>query len=100
MSSNSSNHLTPSLTPYLQAATSSKGGDIEHLTQLSENFGALCLSHEYSDVTLIVEGQQLHAHKVDSLAVLFAWNPGISSFFFRSSWQHAVNTFELFFMEA
>ncbi|XP_060523915.1 BTB/POZ domain-containing protein 9 [Cylas formicarius] len=39
-------------------------GDIEHLAQFSENLSSLCLSHEYSDVTLVVEGQKLHAHKV------------------------------------
>ncbi|XP_045460142.1 BTB/POZ domain-containing protein 9 isoform X1 [Harmonia axyridis] len=51
---------------YLQNSDSSNPrlGDIEHLTQLSENLSALCMSHEYSDVILIVEGQRLHAHKV------------------------------------
>jgi hypothetical protein len=39
-------------------------GDIEHLSQLSENLSSLCLSHEYADITLIVEGQKLYAHKV------------------------------------
>lgn len=51
---------------YLSSSDSSNPrlGDIEHLTQLSENLSALCMSHEYSDVILIVEGQKLHAHKV------------------------------------
>ncbi|KAL3287749.1 hypothetical protein HHI36_002213 [Cryptolaemus montrouzieri] len=53
---------------YLQTSETKKPtarlGDIEHLTQLSENLSALCLSHEYSDVVFIVEGQKLHAHKV------------------------------------
>ncbi|XP_044263423.1 BTB/POZ domain-containing protein 9 [Tribolium madens] len=39
-------------------------GDIEHLAQLSENLSSLCLSHEYADITLVVEGQKLYAHKV------------------------------------
>lgn len=42
-------------------------GEIEHLSQLSENLSMLCLNPEYSDVTLIVEGQRLHAHKVMGL---------------------------------
>ncbi|XP_052749475.1 BTB/POZ domain-containing protein 9 isoform X2 [Galleria mellonella] len=43
---------------------SSRVGDIEHINHLSENIGSLCLSSEYSDVTLIVEGQRIPAHKV------------------------------------
>lgn len=31
---------------------------------LSENIGSLCLSAEYSDVTLVVEGVRIPAHKV------------------------------------
>ncbi|VVC98595.1 unnamed protein product [Leptidea sinapis] len=31
---------------------------------LSEHIGSLCLSTEYSDVTLVVEGQRIPAHKV------------------------------------
>lgn len=34
------------------------------LGHLSEHIGSLCLSSEYSDVTLIVEGQRIPAHKV------------------------------------
>lgn len=41
-------------------------GDIEHLTQLSANLSSLCLNPEYSDVILVIEGQQLSAHKVIS----------------------------------
>ncbi|XP_059061241.1 BTB/POZ domain-containing protein 9 [Achroia grisella] len=43
---------------------SSRVGDIEHINHLSENIGSLCLSSEYSDVTLIVEGHRIPAHKV------------------------------------
>ncbi|XP_030034586.1 BTB/POZ domain-containing protein 9 isoform X2 [Manduca sexta] len=49
--------------------SSSRVGDIEHINffrsgHLSEHIGSLCLSSEYSDVTLIVEGQRIPAHKV------------------------------------
>uniref|UniRef100_A0A2H1VX80 BTB/POZ domain-containing protein 9 n=1 Tax=Spodoptera frugiperda TaxID=7108 RepID=A0A2H1VX80_SPOFR len=43
---------------------SARIGDIEHISHLSEHIGSLCLSSEYSDVTLIVEGQRIPAHKV------------------------------------
>ncbi|CAG9764037.1 unnamed protein product [Ceutorhynchus assimilis] len=52
---------------YLKASSSkpiTRLGDIEHLPQLSENLLALCLTPEYSDIVLVVEGQKLHAHKV------------------------------------
>ncbi|XP_043256322.1 BTB/POZ domain-containing protein 9 [Colletes gigas] len=39
-------------------------GDIEHIGYLSEDIGALYLSDDYSDVTLIVGGQRLNGHKV------------------------------------
>lgn len=61
----SSNHQ------YLQSPSSSNStsrlGEIEHLPQLSENLSSLCLSPEYSDVVLVVEGQRLYAHKVSML---------------------------------
>ncbi|XP_049867338.1 BTB/POZ domain-containing protein 9 isoform X2 [Pectinophora gossypiella] len=45
-------------------STGSRVGDIEHISHLSEHIGSLCLSSEYSDVTLVVEGQRIPAHKV------------------------------------
>lgn len=39
-------------------------GDIEHINHLSEDIGALYLSDDYSDVTLIVGGQRFNAHKI------------------------------------
>ncbi|XP_045446024.1 BTB/POZ domain-containing protein 9 [Melitaea cinxia] len=46
------------------SSSSSRVGDIEHISHLSEHIGSLCLSSEYSDVTLIVEGVRIPAHKV------------------------------------
>ncbi|KAG7307025.1 hypothetical protein JYU34_007156 [Plutella xylostella] len=46
------------------AGSSSRVGEIEHISHLSENIGSLCLSAEYSDVTLVVEGVRIPAHKV------------------------------------
>lgn len=39
-------------------------GEIVHAKFLSEDIGGLYLSDDYSDVTLIVNGQRLSAHKV------------------------------------
>lgn len=39
-------------------------GEIEHTRFLSEDIGALYLSDDYSDVTLIVNGQRFNGHKV------------------------------------
>ena len=39
-------------------------GNIEHVQFLSENIGELFLKSDYSDVTLKVENQTFHAHKV------------------------------------
>lgn len=39
-------------------------GDINHINTLSEDIGALYLSDDYSDVTLIVGGQRFNSHKI------------------------------------
>ncbi|CAG9813737.1 unnamed protein product [Phaedon cochleariae] len=53
---------------YLQNANQknipSRPGEIEHSAQVSEHLAALFLEQVHSDVTLIVEGQKLGAHKV------------------------------------
>ena len=38
--------------------------DIEHVDQLSDNIGALFMQENYSDITLVVDGQKFPAHKV------------------------------------
>lgn len=38
--------------------------EVDCAGHLSEHIGSLCLSSEYSDVTLIVEGHRIPAHKV------------------------------------
>ncbi|XP_072944054.1 BTB/POZ domain-containing protein 9 [Epargyreus clarus] len=48
----------------VNSSPSTRVGDIEHISHLSEHIGSLCLSSEYSDVTLVVEGQRIPAHKV------------------------------------
>lgn len=49
---------------YLGPGGSSRQGDIEHTAQLAEHLGSLCCNKEYADVTFVVEGQQVHAHKI------------------------------------
>ena len=39
-------------------------GDVEHVNQLSDNIGALFMHDSYSDITLVVDGQNFVAHKV------------------------------------
>ncbi|GAB6031713.1 BTB/POZ domain-containing protein 9 [Chamberlinius hualienensis] len=39
-------------------------GDVEHVYQLSEDIGALYLSNEISDVTIILENTRFYGHKV------------------------------------
>lgn len=42
----------------------SSAGDIQHVAHLSEHVGSLYLNEDYSDITLIVDGQRYVAHKV------------------------------------
>lgn len=48
----SHHHLNPS------------SGEIDHIHFVSEDVGALYLSEDYSDVTLIVAGQKFNTHKL------------------------------------
>lgn len=38
--------------------------EVDHVTQLSENFGKIFLNEEYSDVTLLVENQSFPGHRI------------------------------------
>lgn len=39
-------------------------GEIDHIHVISEDVGALYLSEEYADVTIVVQGQKFHSHKL------------------------------------
>lgn len=39
-------------------------GEVDHVRSLSDNLGALLLSDNYQDITLIVENQRIPAHKI------------------------------------
>lgn len=38
--------------------------EIDHKNFLSEDIGALCLNDDYSDVSLKVEGEVFHGHRI------------------------------------
>jgi BTB/POZ domain-containing protein 9 len=42
----------------------STSGKIEHINYLLDDIGTLYLSDDYSDITLVVNGQRFNAHKV------------------------------------
>ena len=48
----------------LQIIGPSANGEVQHIQKLSDHIGALFLNDEYSDVSLVVEGQSFRAHKV------------------------------------
>jgi len=48
----SHHHLNPS------------SGEIDHIHFISDDVGALYLSEDYSDVTIVVAGQKFHSHKL------------------------------------
>ena len=48
----------------LQIICPSANGEVQHIQKLSDHIGALFLNDEYSDVSLVVEGQSFRAHKV------------------------------------
>lgn len=48
----------------LHNSTTTSSGEVQHIQKLSDHIGALFLNDEYSDVSLIVEGQKFRAHRV------------------------------------
>ena len=42
-------------------------GEVHHIHHLSDHFGRLYISDEYSDVILVVEKNRIPAHKVGSI---------------------------------
>ena len=48
----------------LHLGSTVSNGEVQHIQKLSDNIGALFLNDEYSDVSLIVEGQSFRAHRV------------------------------------
>lgn len=42
----------------------SSSGEINHIHLASDDYGSLCLSEEYADVTIVVAGQKFRSHKV------------------------------------
>lgn len=64
MSSSHHQYIKNSNNGTTKPSTTNRLGEIDHLELFSDNLSTLCLSHEYSDIVLVVEGQKLHAHKV------------------------------------
>lgn len=48
----------------LQIICPTANGEVQHIQKLSDHIGALFLNDEYSDVSLVVDGQSFRAHKV------------------------------------
>lgn len=44
--------------------TSPSLGEVEHIAHLSEHIGSLFWNEDYSDITLLIEGQRIPSHKV------------------------------------
>jgi BTB/POZ domain len=47
-----------------QLGLSTPLGEVDHVRALSDNFASLLISENYHDITLLVEGQKIPAHKV------------------------------------
>lgn len=69
----------------------SSSGEIDHVHFVSEDIGALYLSEEYSDVTIVVAGHKFYSHKL----ILAARSEYFRALLFGGMKESAQNEIEL-----
>ena len=68
------------------------GGGVDHSSNLANDIGVLYLNDEYSDVTLQVNGQAFHAHKVILAARSQYFRSGIGTKFISNGKTNSSST--------